>query len=289
MKFTVPPSQQTPLLLRTFLQSQGFSLTQWRKAKTAGLLKINGQPATASSFVTANDQVDIGYQPGSEIIPANIPLSIIYEDSYMLIVNKPAGLLTHPARDNLTCSLANAVIHYYRQSEQDFGFHPVFRLDRNTSGLVLLAKMPYIQHLLCRQPGSVKKEYLALVAGCPSPEGFIDAPIARHPDSIIERRVDSGGQPAQTRYKVLRDYGQASLVQIELLTGRTHQIRVHFSHIGHPLLGDDLYGGSTALLSRQALHAFRLCFRHPVSGLALELSAPLPPDMEQVMSSLACQ
>lgn len=288
MNFTVPDLQTSPLLLRNFLRSQGVSLTQWRKAKTGGTIYVNGQPATPSTFLKAGDQITIASSTENHIIPTNIPLSIMYEDDYILIVDKPAGLLIHPTKDNLANSLANAVTYYYISTNRELGFHPILRLDRNTSGLVLIAKQPYIQHLLTNRKETISKRYLALVSGRPaSAEMTIDAPIARHPDSIIERMVASNGQKALTKYRVLQSYLTASLVDIELLTGRTHQIRVHFAHLGHPLLGDDLYGGPTELISRQALHAAELTFTHPVSHLAMHVSSPLPADLQAVLHVLA--
>lgn len=287
MLFTVPVCQSTPVLLRNFLRSQGLSLTQWRKAKTAGVLLVNNRPAAPSTLVIAGDQISIIFPVETSIVPMDIPLSIVYEDAHVLIVDKPAGLLIHPTTDRLARSLANAVMYYYVKSSQPLGFHPVLRLDKNTSGLVLIAKQPYIQHLLSKRADIISKRYLALISGCPqSSEGLIDAPIARHPDSIIERVVDSSGQRALTKYHILQFYQNASLAEIELFTGRTHQIRVHFSYIGHPLLGDDLYGGPTALIKRQALHAAVLCFEHPVSGLTVKVSSPLPADLKNVILAL---
>lgn len=287
MIFTVPACQEAPVLLRNFLRSQGLSLTQWRKAKTAGALFVNNQPAAPSMLVIAGDQISITLPVETSIVPLDIPLSIIYEDDHLLIVDKPAGLLIHPTTDRLSKSLANAVMNYYVKSRQHLGFHPVLRLDKNTSGLVLIAKQPYIQHLLSKRADIINKRYLALISGCPQPnEGLIDAPIARHPNSIIERVVASSGQRALTKYRILQSYQNASLAEIELFTGRTHQIRVHFSYIGHPLLGDDLYGGPTALINRQALHAAVLCFEHPISGLTVEVSSPLPADLKNVILSL---
>lgn len=288
MIFTVPASQETPVLIRSFLRAQGLSLTQWRKAKTAGSILVNGQPATPSTFVSAGDQISIVRQVSTHVVPTDIPVSIIYEDEYILIADKPAGMLIHPTTDNLTHSLANAVMSYYVRNNWKLGFHPVLRLDRNTSGLVLIAKQPYIQHLLSKRPDMISKHYLALVSGCPkAEEGLIDAPIARHPNSIIERIIDCSGQKALTKYRVLHTYQTASMVEAELITGRTHQIRVHFSYIGHPLLGDDLYGGPTDLINRQALHAAELTLTHPVSLLTMHFSSPLPADLQHIIQFLA--
>ncbi|MPM91512.1 Ribosomal large subunit pseudouridine synthase D [bioreactor metagenome] len=197
-------------------------------------------------------------------------------------------MLVHPAKYSDTETLANAVMYYYQQNDMPYGFHPIHRIDRNTSGLVLVAKLPYIQHLLVKDDvKNVSRLYWGIAEGvlkCGS--GVIDAPIRRHPDSIIERIVSPEGQPAVTSYRVLESLCNASLVELELKTGRTHQIRVHLAYIGHPLLGDDLYGGSTELISRQALHAVRLTFKHPATGEIVDVSSLPPEDFKKTIASL---
>lgn len=287
IQFTVPPSQTIPVTLRTWVRNNGISLTQWRKIKASGTILLNNQPAFPYTMVKSGDQICLSVISETGIMPTDIPLSIAYEDEHLLVIDKQAGLLIHPAKDNHTMSLANAVIYYYRKNNSDFGFHPVLRLDRNTSGLVLIAKQPYIQHMLSNKPLIITKRYLAVVAGCPLPqEGLIDAPIARHPNSIIQRIVDTSGQEARTRYRTIICFQEASLLEIELLTGRTHQIRVHLSHSGHPLLGDDLYGGSVSLITRQALHAHHLSFTHPISQKTIAISSPLPEDLQTLLYKL---
>lgn len=281
MDFLVPESIN-PMPIRDFLRRHiGFSLTIWRKIKLSGTLLVNDQPIAITHMVSPGDKVTVHWQQECTIVPTELPLTISYEDDYLLIVDKPAGMLVHPTTSEHLNTLANAIMYYFQRKKLPYNFHPVHRLDRNTSGLVLIAKLPYIQHLLSRNDiKQIDRQYLAIATGIIQPtEGIIDAPIARHPDSIIQRMVSPNGQLATTTYKVLSTLNNTTLVKLTLLTGRTHQIRVHLSHIGHPLLGDDLYGGSKDLISRQALHAAKLHFTHPISGEAIHVSSPLPTDL----------
>ena len=288
MDFVVPDSIN-PLPIKDFLRRHiGFSLTIWRKIKQSGAIAVNSQNISFMHIVYPGDLITIYWQQNCTIVPTNLPLTICYEDEYILIIDKPAGMLVHPTTSENLATLANAVMHYFHVKELTYGFHPVHRLDRNTSGLVLIAKVPHIQHLLSRnEVKNINRQYLALTTGAITPaEGTIDVPIARHPDSIIQRMVHDSGQHATTHYKVLKNLYNASLVELTLLTGRTHQIRVHLSHIGHPLLGDDLYGGSRELIGRQALHAARLSFIHPVSNKEVDVSSPLPIDLLELVKVL---
>ncbi len=238
--------------------------------------------------VAPGDHLTIDWPGETAIVPLPLPLAIRYEDDHLLVADKPAGLLVHPASGPPEPTLANAVVHHLRAGGQSGAFHPVHRLDRNTSGLILIAKNPYIQHLLFKGGGkAVDRTYLALVTGHPQPPaGLIDAPIGRHPGSIVERIVRPDGQAAQTSYQTVAAAGPHSLLSLRLHTGRTHQIRVHLDHIGHPILGDDLYGGSTALIGRPALHAAALAFTHPATGQRLNLTSPLPEDMARLLAGL---
>lgn len=288
MDFLVPESMN-PIPLKDFLRRHiGFSLTNWRRIKRSGTLFVNHQHILSNHIVHPGDTVTVNWQQECTILPTQLPLNICYEDEYLLIIDKPAGMLVHPTTSEHVATLANAVMHYFHTKQLPYNFHPVHRLDRNTSGLVLVAKLPHIQHLLAANDvKNINRQYLALASGTIMPaEGTISAPIARHPDSIIQRMVHDSGQHAATCYKVIQNLNKASLVELTLLTGRTHQIRVHLSHIGHPLLGDDLYGGSKDLITRQALHASRLSFTHPVSGETIDRSSPLPSDLLDVIKVL---
>lgn len=207
--------------------------------------------------------------------------NIAFEDDYLLIIDKPAGMLVHPTVNEWGTTLYDYVTEYYNRKGIVANIHPVSRLDRHTSGLVIFAKEPIIQHWLSQQ--QMDKEYLAIITGSlPKDEGIIEAPIARKEGSIIERCVSENGKYAKTAYKLLAKRGDLSLVQIKLFTGRTHQIRVHMAHIGCPLFNDNLYG-TPGPQSRHALHAFKLRFIHPVSDTPVEITRALPEDLRKII------
>ncbi len=210
----------------------------------------------------------------------DIPLQIAYEDAYLLIVDKPPFLAVHPSAGKPDPTLANAVVYYFENQGTPMSFRPLSRLDRNTSGLLTVSKS---SHLAFALTGEVEKTYLAVVCGELYGEGVIDAPIRVKEGSIITREIGEGGKPSRTHWRALATDGDISLVQLQLETGRTHQIRVHMAHIGHPLIGDTVYGADETL-PRHALHCTRLQFTHPVSNESMDIHSGLPEDMRQLLA-----
>ena len=222
----------------------------------------------------------------SGIVPAPGPLDIVHEDDDLIVLNKAAGVPVHPGPGHFSDTLGNFLVDYYEKTGQEADFHPVHRLDRGTSGLLVAAKHPHAQEVPKNQlhTEDFRRVYLAVCEGVPAPpSGVIDAPLGPRPGSLMEQMVRPDGRPARTKYGVLRRWGGRALVSLELETGRTHQIRVHMAHIGHPLTGDFLYGTEDrALICRPALHSGYLSFRHPLTGETMQFSVPLPEDMARL-------
>ena len=247
---------------------------------------VNGLPAPINQHLKPGDIVSFSTPVNvSSVLPEEGPLAVIYEDADLIIIDKPADMLVHPTVKAATHTLSNYLSAYYKKNNIAAGIHPVFRLDRNTSGLVIFAKKAFIQHKL--SSSNINKEYLALLKGTPpAKQGIIEAPIARKPGSIIERMVDEQrGRFAQTGYKVLAQYtDKLCLTQFTLFTGRTHQLRVHSAYIGCPIADDNLYG-EPGPQARHALHCWRLEFLHPVSSKKIKISSPLPADFLKIIST----
>ena len=264
----------------------GISSTLWKRIKHSGTFAVNGvSEIAARTMLRAGDIVSYELPIISSVIPEQLPLAIVYEDEDLLVLDKPAGQLVHPTTREAHGTVANAVLGLYEARSMPLDFHPCHRLDRNTTGLLLIAKHPEVQYQIAKQDALVR-EYLALIEGSLTPaECTINAPIARALPSIILRCVSPDGKPARTHYRTERTDGRHSLLRLRLETGRTHQIRVHLAHLGHPLLGDDLYGGSMDEITRHALHSARLTLTHPRTGERLTIEAPLPMDMAHIVRS----
>ena len=247
---------------------------------------LNNKICDTRSITNAGDIITIDFnyeEDNSNIVPTQMNLDIVFEDDWLLIINKPAGIAIHPSILHYSDSLCNGIRFYFDKIGLKKKVRPVNRLDLNTSGLVVFAKCEYIQECLISQMKchKFKKEYLAACNGIFDKKfGTISLPIARKENSIIERCISENGQPSTTHYEVIKEFNGYSLVKCILETGRTHQIRVHMAAIGHPLIGDDLYGSISDLIDRQALHCYNLQFVHPVNNNVLNFYGELPIDFK---------
>lgn len=276
-----------------FLREKGYSRHLLRQLKETedGLLR-NAQPTFTTVALKAGDRIRVRLlekAEGSEaIMPAPLPFEIVYEDEDLLVVNKPADMPIHPSFQNHGNTLADALTWHYQQHGEDFVYRCINRLDRDTTGLLIVAKHLLSASILSDMVGKreIHREYLAIVKGIPPENGTISAPIGRKKGSAILREVNfETGEPAVTHFARLEIRNGLSLVSLKLETGRTHQIRVHMGYIGCPLIGDYLYYPECSRISRQALHSHRLSFLHPITGKALSFTAPLPEDMERAFRS----
>ncbi|UTR04998.1 RluA family pseudouridine synthase [Alkalihalobacillus sp. LMS6] len=246
-----------------------------------GGLYVNDCPVSVRAELKEGDEVRICL-PVEEVSPSLKPqkgrFTIYYEDADVLVVHKPADVATIPSKDHPDHTLANSIMHYYHENGIHATFHAVNRLDRGTSGLLLVAKHRYAHDLLSKaqKQGALNRTYAALVTGVPPSEGTISAPIGRKETSIIEREVRDDGKPAVTHYKRIATNGEWSLVHLRLETGRTHQIRVHLKTSGYPIIGDGLYGGDQRVFTHQALHCFQIHFTQPLTNEKKIIQSDLP-------------
>ncbi|WP_430787651.1 RluA family pseudouridine synthase [Virgibacillus flavescens] len=280
--------EQSSMTIRDYLRTvHSFSRRLIKNVKDSGQICVNGAHQTVRYLLSTADELEVIFPEetiGEGLKPEDIPLNIVYEDDAVLVVDKPAGIATIPSFKHLSGTVANAILGHYQKQGISYTVHVVTRLDRDTSGLMLVAKHQYSHSLLSKEQiaGAISRKYCAVVEGnLNNNTGMIDANIGRKDGSIIERTVTETGKKAITHYKVEQQSNSHSLVDIKLDTGRTHQIRVHFAHIGHSLAGDDLYGGSTLDFHRQALHCKELTFHHPFTKKVMQFTSAPPAEWIQ--------
>lgn len=262
-------------------------------------IMVNGQRQYISIRVAMGDLIEVYMEEevSEDILPEPLPLDILYEDEHLLVVNKAPGIIVHPTHGHYTGTLANGVVYYWQQKGERYRFRPIHRLDQETSGVLAIAKNPYAHQHISEQmiAKTVDKRYAAIVHGILEfDRGILTGPIDRDPEQPHVRIVMPEGQgyDALTHYHVCNRMKESTWVSLKLETGRTHQIRVHMRHLGHPLIGDKLYGDPEAderigcCITRHALHAEELAFRHPATGEALRFVAPWPDDMSELQHQL---
>lgn len=281
-------------LARLFPEHSRSRLQGWIRE---GAIRLDGAAADAKRKLRGGERVAIAVPPAPtfENAPEDIPLAIVFEDEALIVIDKPAGLVVHPGNGNERGTLMNALLHHAPPLADIPRAGIVHRLDKDTSGLMVVAKTLPAQTALVRQlqARTVERRYLALVRGKVGAGGTVDAPIGRHPTQRTKMAIlKAGGKAARTHYAIRERFGKCTLVECRLETGRTHQIRVHMAAIGHPLVGDPVYGktksGDVRLdaFGRQALHAFRLALVHPASGAEMAWESPLPADFAALLESL---
>lgn len=291
-RFTIQFVAEEPMLLREAIGAYGISKRALTSIKfDGGEITVNGEEQNVRYPLSAGDVVTIKFpleQASDGLLVEYGELDIVYEDDAVLVLNKPAGMSSIPSREHPTGSVANYVLGYFTEKGIASTIHIVTRLDRDTSGLMCIAKHRHIHYLMSemQKVKQIKREYEAIAHGSVSSCTVIE-PIGRKSDSIIEREVRSDGQYAHTDIRLLRELevgGKSySYIRLKLYTGRTHQIRVHLAHLGHPLVGDELYGGERGNMARQALHCAYLEFVHPVSAEKLRFELPLAQDIKDFL------
>lgn len=291
--FNIELSQEG-MKLREYLRAvQKLSGRLIRGAALEGRIAVNGSRAKLNYVLRNNDEIafDLIKEESQNIEPEKMDIDVVYEDSDLIVVNKRPGMVVHPTKSYQSGTLANGLIYYFKEKGENCIVRLVSRLDMDTSGLIIIAKNQFSHMALARDMNkdTFEKSYLAVIHGNMSEiAGTIDLPIYRPSDESIKRVVDDRGQESITHFKVIERFKASDLVKLTLETGRTHQIRVHLTHLGHPLYGDVLYGieGDKEYISRQALHAYRLKFPHPRTGELIELEVGLPEDIMELIKKI---
>ncbi|MEC2077093.1 RluA family pseudouridine synthase [Metabacillus fastidiosus] len=277
-------------LIREFLQEKRISKRALTDIKfSGGAIKVNGEDANVRHLLKDGEILTVIFpeeKRSDGLKRQKLEFQIVHEDDHCLVINKPPFLPSIPSREHQTGTLANGLADYYEENDIPSTVHIVNRLDKDTSGIMLVAKHRFAHSLFSAEQKEkrIERTYTAIVHGViENDTGIINEPIGRKADSIIEREVRSDGQTAVTHYRVLQRFDDKTLLSLKLETGRTHQIRVHLSSIGHPLCGDTLYGGMRTEINRQALHSEHICFWHPFLEKEVSFSAELPLDMKEIL------
>lgn len=293
IKYTVDKNTDKKVLKQLLKSQLGISGRFIKKLKYSSRIFCNGAPVYVNHVVNTGDVIEVFMdfvEEAEDIIPESIPIDILYEDDSLIALNKQPNIVVHPTFSHPTGTIANAVMHHFTENGLNIKIRPVSRLDRDTSGIIIFAKNPFVQEALIRQMKNkdFKKEYIGVVHdNVEKSKGTIDLPIDRKPDSIMLRHISPSGQPSVTHFEVIEQLKNASYLKFILETGRTHQIRVHCLATGHPLIGDTLYSDiESPNISRQALHSRKVSFIHPLSNKNLELHAPIPKDILQLLNAL---
>ncbi|TJX13859.1 RluA family pseudouridine synthase [Tissierella creatinini] len=273
--------------LEEFLETQQISGRLFRRLYKAKLVLVNGKYQRKGLILKKGDRVSLLMGDETENIePEEMSLDIVYEDYDLLILNKQPNIVVHPTKSHQNNTLSNGIAYHFKNNGIKKKIRFVNRLDMDTTGLLIIAKNSYAHQQMALQfeNNTVEKKYLAIVSGIiKDDEGYIDLPIGREEDRSVKKTVIESGQDAKTTYRVVERYKSATLVEVQIHTGRSHQIRVHMDHLGHPIIGDSLYYEKSTLISRQALHSYYLKVKHPRTKEFIEFKAELPYDMEKLI------